>query len=235
VLSDDGNVGQDSQMTVDSSSPLAAVPLFAALDRAILSELERSSQRRSYAGGQVLFSEGDPGDALLVLESGSIRISRFSASGQEIVLNELTAPAAIGELALIDHQPRSATATAVGPVVVRWLRSSAFDMLLDRDPGLMRALLEALVSMVRDTNERLTDLLALDVAGRLAKWLLKSASDNGSITLEQSQSMLASALGTTRVTVNRALNRFERLHLISIDRQLVQLLDIPALRSIASM
>jgi CRP-like cAMP-binding protein len=222
-------------MTDNPSSPLAAVPLLAVLDQATLAELERSSQRRSYAGGQVLFSEGDPGDALLVLESGSIRVSRFSASGQEVVLNELTAPASIGELALIDHQPRSATVTAIGPVVVRWLRSATFESLLERDPSLMRALLVALVSMVRQTNERLTDLLALDVAGRLAKWLLKNAADDGSITIDQSQSMLASALGTTRVTVNRVLNRLERLQIVAIDGRQLRIRDASALRAIANL
>jgi CRP-like cAMP-binding protein len=219
-------------MTV-KPSPLAAVPLFANVDPAILSELESTSQVRRYSGGQVLFSEGDPGDALLLLESGLIRVSRFSVSGQEIVLNELAAPAVMGELALIDHQPRSATATAVGPVVVRWLRSSTFDTLLDRDPSLMRVLLESLVSMVRETNERLTDLLALDVAGRLAKWMIRNASSDGTIMLDQSQSMLATALGTSRVTVNRALSRFERLQLIAINGRQVQILDAGSLRSIA--
>jgi CRP-like cAMP-binding protein len=222
-------------MTSSPSSPLAAVPLLAALDESSLLELEQSSQRRSYAGGQVLFSEGDPGDALLVLESGSIRISRYSASGQEIVLNELTAPASIGELAMIDRQPRSATATAVGPVVVRWVRSATFDMLLDRDPSLSRVLLVTLVTMVRETNERLTDLLALDVAGRLAKWLLRHATDDGLITLDQSQTMLATALGTTRVTVNRVLNRFERLQIIAIDGRQVRIRDANALRAIANV
>ena len=222
-------------MTVSPTSPLSAVPLLAKLDPAILSELESTTQVRRYAGGQVLFSEGDAGDALMLLESGMVRVSRFSVSGQEIVLNELAAPAAIGELALIDHQPRSATATAVGPVVVRWLRSATFDMLLDREPALMRDLLESLVSMVRETNERLTDLLVLDVAGRLAKWLLKNAASDGCITIDHSQSMLASALGTSRVTVNRALSRFERLRLIAIDGRQVQLLDVDGLRSIASM
>src|SRR5438309_2634922 len=69
-----------------SAGPLDQIPLFAELSPAMLAVLERESRVRRYPDGQVLFSEGDPGDALLILEEGRVKVSRFTASGQEIVL-----------------------------------------------------------------------------------------------------------------------------------------------------
>lgn len=220
-------------MPTTPAHSLATVPLFAGLDATALTNLVIASRSRHYAGGQILFSEGDPGDALLLLESGKILVSRFTLSGREIVLDELSAPAAVGELALIDDQPRSATITAVGAVTVRWLGRDAFQEVLDRDPALSRGLLITLARMVRATNERLVDALALDVPGRLAKWLLAHAATDGIVALDQSQGALALGLGTTRVTINRSLGRFERLGFVEIEGHSIRIRDRSALQVIA--
>jgi CRP-like cAMP-binding protein len=70
--------------------------------------------------------------------------------------------------------------------------------------------------MVRETNERLTDIMTLDAPGRLAKWLLSRSTSGDQVTIEQSQEALALYLGTTRVTVNRTLRRFVHLGLIEM-------------------
>src|SRR5215211_1048118 len=88
---------------------LAEVPLFAGLPPAALQDLVHDSRQRHYPAGQVLWSEGDPGEGLLVLEDGQLRVSRFSPDGREAVLAVIEAPAAVGELALLDGAPRDAT------------------------------------------------------------------------------------------------------------------------------
>ena len=207
------------------NQPLAGVPLFAGLAPAALADLVQASRVRRYPRGPVLFSEGDPGDGLLILEEGTVRISRYTAAGQEVVLALVAAPAAFGELALIDGEPRSATVTATRPLTVRLLDRQAFLALLDREPTVERALLHTLAGMVRATNDRLTDLVALDVPGRLAKWLLTHMdtlpdSERGElvVSLALNQAELATELGTTRVSVNRALKTFEALQAISVER-----------------
>jgi CRP/FNR family transcriptional regulator len=203
---------------------LAAVALFAQVDSATLERLAGESRIRRYPRGQVLCSEGDPGDSLLVLEEGRVKISRFSAGGQEIVLSVAEAPTAFGELALIDGAPRSATVTAQTAVVVRILGRDVVLALLEREPSVAMALLRALTAMVRATNERLADVLSLDVPGRVAKWLLARAEAHGerrregiAVPLGLSQSDLAAELGTTRVSVNKALKGFETRGVIALD------------------
>ena len=203
---------------------LGEVPLFAELAPPVLDRLARESRRRRFPRGQVLCSEGDPGDSLLVLEEGRVRISRYSAGGQEIVLAAVEAPAAFGELALIDGAPRSATITAQTAVVVRVLGRDAVLALIEREPSLAMALLRAVTGMVRAMNERLADILSLDVPGRVAKWLLARAETHGShhpeglvVPLGLSQGELAAELGTTRVSVNKALKGFEARDLLALD------------------
>ncbi len=212
---------------------LALVTMFASLDAANLRLLERESRVRHFPRGQVLCSEGDPGDDLIVLEAGRVRVSRFAASGQETVLAEVEAPTVFGELALIDGAPRSATLTATSEVRVRYLGRDVVLGLVEREPGVALAMMQGMAAMIRATNERLSDLLSLDVPGRLAKWLLERVSDGGAAVVDQSQESLARSLGTTRETLNRALHRFERLGWIEVEGRYVHVRDAGALRSIA--
>jgi CRP-like cAMP-binding protein len=214
---------------------LADVPLFARLPPSALEELARASRTRSYPAGQVIWSEGDPGDALLVLEEGQIRVTRTTGGGVEVVLAVNDAPAALGELALLDGEPRSASVIAQRPVRVRFIPRSAFLALLRREPVAVEGLLHTLASMVRAGNERHLAAVGLDVPGRLAGWLLDRATPlEGSpthlaLTLNRSQGELAAELGTTRSTLNRAINGFIDLGLISREGVRVLILKPDAL------
>ncbi len=163
----------------DLGHRLATVPLFEHLSPAALDELARSSLVRRYPQGQILCSEGDPGESLIVLESGSVRVSRLLASGDEAVLAVMDAPSALGELALLDGAPRDATITAQRDVTVRLIPRLVFMELLRREPAAVEGLLRALAALVRQGNARHADVIGLDVPGRLAKWLLRQADGTG--------------------------------------------------------
>ena len=213
-----------------AQSPLAGVPLFQGLSEAGLARLAEQSWSRRYPEGQVLTSEGDPGDSLLIVESGEVRISRYTPSGQEVVLAIVEAPDAIGELALIDGAARSATMTAQSPVQIRVVPRAAFLQFLQSDPEATMRVMRTVAGMVRSTNERLSDILSLDVPGRVAKWLLVRAADRGERTdnglvvpFELSQGELATELGTTRVSINKALKTFESLNALELQGESILL------------
>ena len=213
-----------------AQSPLAGVPLFQGLSEEGLARLAEQTWNRRYPEGQVLTSEGDPGDSLLIVESGEVRISRYTPSGQEIVLAVVEAPDAIGELALIDGAARSATVTAQTPVQIRVVPRAAFLQFLESDPQAMMRVMRTVAGMVRATNERLSDILSLDVPGRVAKWLLVRAADRGErsdrglvVPFELSQGELATELGTTRVSINKALKTFESLSVLELHGETILL------------
>ncbi len=211
---------------------LGDVPLFSGISSASLDRLAPQTWLRRFPEGQVLASEGDPGESLLVLESGQVKISRFTSSGHEVVLAIVDAPASFGELALIDGAPRSATIVAQSPVILRVVPRDAFVALIESDPHAAMAVLHAVTGMVRATNERLADILSLDVPGRVAKWLLARAAARGErlgdvmvVPFDLSQRELASELGTTRVSINKALKSFESLHAIRLERDRIVILN----------
>ena len=221
------------EMLASAAHRLGEVPLFVGLAPATLDALAHASRLRRYSAGQVLWNEGDPGDSLLVLEAGQLRVSRFAPSGQEAVLTVVEPPTALGELALLDGLPRNATVVAQQPVVVRFIPRTVFLALLRQEPALVEPLLRSLAAMLRAANEREADLLGLDVPGRLAKWLLARAARVGGspvhpgivVPLGRTQTALAAELGTTRESLSRALRRFTELKLLVIDGERVTLQD----------
>jgi CRP-like cAMP-binding protein len=217
---------------------LRRVQLFAGLSDDELSRLVERTRLRSFPAGQVIWSEGDPGDALLILVSGQLRISRFEADGRESVLSVVEPPSAIGELALLDGHPRDATVIAQRDVTVRLLPRQAFRELLAKEPTAIYGLLKTLATMVRASNERYSRVISLDVPARVAAWLLDRASQAGvqagegspiDIPLGRSQGELAAEIGATRSTLNRALKELERSGLITLEGDVVTLQNLDGL------
>lgn len=216
----------------DPTHPLSAIPLFAGLEPAMLDDLLAASRVRRFPKGQILCNEGDPGNDLLLLEEGRVRVCRFGAGGREVMLAEVDAPIAFGEISLIDTLPRAATLIAVTGIRLRFVPRQPVIRLAERNPDVAMALLRSLAAMVRATNDRLADVLVLDVPARLAKWLLAQAAGGDRLTLAESQESIGLRLGTTRVTINRTLQQFARNGLIRIDGATIELVDRRALAAL---
>ena len=97
---------------------LARCPLFAGLGEADLVGLSHEMRTRRFRRGEVLFHQGDPGEALFVVTTGAVKISLPSEEGDEAIIATVNAGDFFGELALLDGAPRSATATALEPTAV---------------------------------------------------------------------------------------------------------------------
>lgn len=221
-----------------SYETLRTVSIFVDLPSNALEQLARHSLVRSYRRGQILCHEGDPGESLFLLEEGQLRVTQLNTMGDETVLAVIDAPAAVGELSLLDGSPRSANLTAIGPVRIRLVPRNAFWMLIQEQPQIVPGLLATLATMVRRANARQVDLLTLDVPGRLAKWLIQRAERAGlsigesvTIDLARSQGDLAAEIGTTRPTLNRALHGFEERGIVTIDGQQIAIHNMKALRA----
>ena len=150
---------------------LRRAPLLAAVDEESATEIIGRMRAVDLARGDRLFHEGDPGDALYVIESGKIKLARRAADGRENLLAILGPGEMFGELSLFDPGPRVATAVAVSGARVHSLTRDDFVPLLDQ-PRVALSLLAALGRRLRRTNEALADLVFSDVPGRVAKALL---------------------------------------------------------------
>ena len=190
--------------------------MFAPLSPTALDAVAAAARPRSWAPGEVLFQRDDPGDWLVAIETGRIRISLVTQGGRELVLRHAEAGEMLGEIALFDRQPRSADATAVGPVTGWVLTRRAFDTLAGGDPAFYEAALTRLSTLLRTTTLQLESIALYQLRARVARFLLITLEqlhgadipEDASLALGLSQGELAAVLGATRPKVNRVIQDF---------------------------
>src|SRR5262245_58059468 len=102
-------------MATSLHAALARLELFARASEADLDAVMALAVERRYADGETIFSRGDPGEGMLVVLQGRIRLSIVSTEGRELILREAEAGDVIGEIAVIDGGRRTADAVAAGP------------------------------------------------------------------------------------------------------------------------
>lgn len=223
----------NDQVGVDA---LARCPLFEHASEDILQSLASRLRRRRFRRGEVIFHQGDPGDSLQIVASGTVKIVLPSTEGDEAIIASLRPGDFFGELALLDGSPRSATATALEPAETLVLPRSVFVDLLENLPGLRDALLAGLAYELRRLTGQVEELHFLDLAGRLAMRLTRLAREaqpdaHGEIRLDwpYTQSDLAAMIGGTRQSVNRLLGSLVEEELIEIHPDEIVIRDLDAL------
>jgi len=216
---------------------LAETRLFAGLDADTLRGLGEASMMRRSRRGQVIFAQGDPGDRLFVVAVGRVKVMVGSAEGDEMVLVTLGPPETFGELALVDGGERSATVEATEATELLVLTRSAFFDLLHKRPPLVDVLLGRLGALIRRLTDQMSDLVFLDLNGRVAKLLLGLAAERGEVGAESplidlpfTQTEIAHMVGGSRQSVNQILRSFEAAGFIEMGGHTVRLLRAEALR-----
>jgi len=221
---------------------LRSTQVFGSLDPTALSELAGVCVARSYRRDQFLWYQGDPGDHLVVVVDGLIKITVASERGDEMVLATVGSSDVLGELSVIDQGPRSASAVAVQTTTALVINRSALLVAMQQSPALLDALLRTLGAMVRRLTEQTTDLVFLDLGGRIAKLLIQRAerqSDDPSrrlaVDLHLTQTELAQMVGASRPAVNRVLQGLVGRGVIKVDGRTIEIVDAPGLRRRAGL
>lgn len=221
---------------MDNDDVVLSAPLFATMEEAETRALLASMTKIELARGDVLFTEGQPGDRLYVIREGKIKLGRSSGDGRENLIAVLGPGEMFGELSLFDPGPRSLGASAVSDSVVYELGHQALVAALEENPGVAKHLLTALARRLRRTNEALADLVFSDVPGRVAKALLDLSTRFGEevdegirVAHDLTQEELAQLVGASRETVNKALADFAGRGWVRREGRAVVLLDIDRL------
>lgn len=119
---------------------------------------ETAMQTVHLADGEILFNQGDPGETFYLIESGQIRIYTVDHQGKQMTLNRLSGGETLGELALIDARPRSASAIAEGNCTLMGLQREDFLRQLYNKPALNQCAIQLLSSRVRYTTTYIEQL-----------------------------------------------------------------------------
>jgi len=225
----------DDEFAIES---LRRCALFALVDDASLRRLARSLRHRRFRRNEVIFHQGDTGTSLQIVISGAVKIVLPSPGGEEAIIATLRPGDFSGELALLDGAPRSATATTLEITETYDLPRDAFQLVLDEDASLQRALLTSLSGELRRLTGHVEELHFLDLAGRLAMRLVRLARDRdpqarGRVELDWpfTQSDLAAMIGGTRQSVNKLLTGLVDDDLLHIDHETLIINDVERLEA----
>ena len=207
-----------------SSKPLrASTNLLSDLPDRLSAGLLNSATPRKLAADEVLFLAGDPGDGFYRVEEGLLKISIVSAAGAERILAILGPGAIVGDLAIIDGKPRSASVSALRDTKLQFVSRSAFDAFAEKNPEIYKYLAKVLAARLRDTDEIVAAGSFLPLKGRVARALLDLAHavgknvDGGRVVIRQkvSQGDVAAMAGIARENVSRILNDWMRAKIIT--------------------
>lgn len=203
-------------MNQEIRSLLAKVDLFSELDHDELAQVAGVVQLRQLEKDFTIFHAGDPADAVYVIASGKVKIVITSTDGRDFILTVLGAGQVFGEMALLESAPRSAAVITASQVQVLTINRQDFHRLLGTAPSISRKLLAILSKRLRRANSKMESLAYMDVAGRLARYLLDLARDHGQklgngwvVVRRPTHADIAHSIGTSRETVSRMINEFE--------------------------
>lgn len=143
---------------VDKIQFLRQVDLFRSLSEKALFELAAITIEQTQPSKTVVFKEGDKGDALYIVKSGKINILKRNSQGIDSILVSLGKGAVVGDMAIIDEQPRSATIATVQETVFLIITKDDFRTLLGTVPEISFQILKLTTERLRATNAHLKEL-----------------------------------------------------------------------------
>jgi CRP-like cAMP-binding protein len=218
---------------------LANVSVFAGLEASALDALMEITSTRRLGPGDVLFHKGAEGTQLYGVLSGRLRISAAGEDGREMVFGFAEPGEVLGEIALLDANPRSATVTALSASELLTLDRRDLLPFLERHPSVAIHLARVLAARLRRLSELTEDAMLRDLPVRLAKKILMlTRTGDGSMRLAEiriSQQELGELVGTSRESVNKQLRVWADEGLLETRRGALRIRDFASLEAIAGL
>jgi CRP/FNR family transcriptional regulator, cyclic AMP receptor protein len=186
---------------------------------AFFAKIETGKTKRDLRTKQIVFSQGDPADAVFFIESGKIKLTVVSTRGKEAVIGVLEQGSFFGEGCLAGQPLRMSTASAIQPCSLTRVAKRTMVRLLHQEPDFAELFTAYLLSRNVRIEEDLVDQLFNSSEKRLARILLLLAhfgkeSRPESVIPKVSQETLAAMVGTTRSRVSYFMNRFRKMGFI---------------------
>ena len=220
-------------------SALGAASLFSSLSPDELRLLAAHAVRKSFAQGELLFSEGDPCRGLHIIASGKLRIFKSSASGREQVLALEGPGGSVAELPVFDGGPYPASVSAVEDSQILFISRADFRTFCLQHPEVALKMLAVVGARLRRLVGIIEELSFTTVRQRLASVLVRLAQTEGKRTergiellLPGTHQDLANQLGTVRELVSRNLMRLQAEGLLQVEARSITVLDLPGLTAL---
>ncbi|MEC9376552.1 MAG: Crp/Fnr family transcriptional regulator [Candidatus Neomarinimicrobiota bacterium] len=195
---------------------LKNVSIFNGLSGDELGYISKKMVPKSYDVGQVIILEESEGDDCFFVTEGSVKITRLSKDGREVILAILNEGEFFGEMALLDGDLRSANVIALEKTDALTLKRKDFIDSLKKYPQIAIQLLKEMAHRLRESDRQITSLSLSDAEKRIALSLLRISDEQGVIkkgkviiSKPPIQQDIANMAGTSRETVSRTLKILE--------------------------
>lgn len=222
----------------DKVAFLSGHPIFRDIDREALGQLCQYAKTRKYRKGAVVFSKGDPGDRLLAVMSGTVKIGISAANGRSTIFNLVGAGELFGEIAFLDGSPRTADAVANTACEILAIDKRDFVPFMQGQPLILMKLIELLCQRLRWVSEHVEQIGLPDLQTRLAKTLIRlgerdpAFAASGTVTVTQQE--LSEMIGMSRESINRQLRAWVALGWVRLGHGAIVVQDITPLKVIAA-
>ncbi len=185
--------------------------------------------------GEILFEQGDEGDALYAILSGSLEFSILSVSGRKLSLDMMGPGAVFGEIALFDPGCRTATVIALRESRLLRVRNSDVLQRVQSQPEMANDLIRLAGKRMRWMGSQTNEQVFLPMPTRLARKLLYLANASGQNpeSLSLSQAELAEHVGATREAVSKTLSSWKKAGVIEATRKGLTIIDVSGLEALA--
>mgnify|MGYP001234306846 FL=1 len=211
---------------------LQSVALFWDLSEEELGYISEKMIARHYESGKFIFLEDSEGEQCFFVVQGSVKVTRLSKDGREVILAMLNEGEFFGEMALLDGESRSANVIALEETEVLTLNREDFLVVLHDYPQIAIQLLKEMAHRLRKSDRQIASLSLSDAEKRIALCIIRFADEQGIIKRGQVsipkvpiQQDIANMAGTSRETVSRAINVLEKEHYIKRQGRELLILD----------
>jgi len=211
---------------------LLKIPLFSELSADQQSCLAQVIFERQYRKNQIVFGEGDPGEALFFLKQGKVKLTKTTADGREQILAFRGPGDVFAEVVLFDGGPYPATAEVIDDAQIGIIHNQDIERIILEHADIAVSLLRIMSKRLRQAQVSLKDIALKDVYGRLASTLLKLAGEHGvqangriTIGLNLTHQDLANLIGTSRESVNRVISEWRKEGVVEANRGKITLLN----------
>jgi len=222
----------------DARRLLGECALFRGLRSEERNSLVARAHVRRFAAGENIFLMDAPGDSMMAVLSGNVRISVPSPEGKEIVLAILHPGEVFGEIAVLDGKGRTADARALSECSLAVLDRREVLSFFERHPESWLRLVEVLCDRLRVTDQHIAEVALLELPARLAKAMLRmSTVEAGTagaaprITLSQRE--LGNMVGASRESVNKCLSEWQRRGIVKMEDNFIRITNRSALEKLA--
>ena len=211
---------------------LKLIPLFSSLTDEELYAILGLSFTVKYPKKKIVFIENEEGDKLYIILKGSVKVSKISESGEEIILAIMHKGDFFGDMSLLDGKPSSATVISIEDSELMLINRNNFEKVIEKHPTIAFKLLKELNSRLRNADELIGNLAFMDVTGRIAGILLQLAEKHGQktddgilIKSRPTHQAIANMVGASRETVTRVFKQLEDKKYIMMSGKNVTICD----------